>query len=59
MLVYDVTREETFRNVVKWMRNIEDVSNQLLLIITEFSELLHNYVIAFILFDIIMQSLNI
>ena len=26
ILVYDITREETFRNVVKWMRNIEDVS---------------------------------
>lgn len=24
ILVYDITREETFRNVVKWMRNIED-----------------------------------
>ncbi|XP_003385079.1 PREDICTED: ras-related protein Rab-13-like [Amphimedon queenslandica] len=24
ILVYDITREETFRNVTKWLRNIED-----------------------------------
>jgi small GTP-binding protein len=26
VLVYDISREETFRNVTKWLRNIEDVS---------------------------------
>jgi hypothetical protein len=26
MLVYDVTKERTFTNVSKWLRNIEEVS---------------------------------
>jgi len=25
MLVYDITQEQTFANVTKWMRNIEEV----------------------------------
>lgn len=26
MLVYDITNEKTFENIVKWLRNIDEVS---------------------------------
>jgi len=28
MLVYDITNEKTFENIVKWLRNIDEVSAQ-------------------------------
>lgn len=27
MLVYDITNEKSFENIVKWLRNIDEVSN--------------------------------
>lgn len=26
MLVYDITNEKTFENIVKWLRNIDEVN---------------------------------
>lgn len=28
MLVYDITNEKSFENIVKWLRNIDEVSKQ-------------------------------
>ena len=30
MLVYDITQEQTYSNVSKWLRNIEEVSTSLM-----------------------------
>jgi GTPase SAR1 family protein len=30
MLVYDITNEKSFENIVKWLRNIDEVSFQFL-----------------------------
>lgn len=32
MLVYDITNEKSFENIVKWLRNINEVYIQLLLL---------------------------
>lgn len=29
MLVYDITNEKTFENIVKWLRNIDEVSKMM------------------------------
>lgn len=29
MLVYDITTEKSFENIVKWLRNIDEVSKSL------------------------------
>lgn len=52
MLVYDITNEKTFENIVKWLRNIDEVSiviNFLLCIIH-----LHYYV--YYIFKIIILA---
>lgn len=36
MLVYDITNEKTFENIVKWLRNIDEVSIKLIIYIHKY-----------------------
>lgn len=35
MLVYDITNEKSFENIVKWLRNIDEVSMHLVITIDD------------------------
>jgi len=41
MLVYDITNEKTFENIVKWLRNIDEVS--IMYSILQFTNLYFNF----------------
>jgi len=45
MLVYDITNEKTFENIVKWLRNIDEVSAQSIVCLYKFVSHNHVYII--------------
>jgi len=47
MLVYDITNEKTFENIVKWLRNIDEVSAQS--IVCSYHVSLYHIIITYII----------
>lgn len=52
MLVYDITNEKTFENIVKWLRNIDEVS----IVINFLLRIIHLHYYVYYIFKIIILA---